>query len=85
MNENPDHLNIELLLDKRVRQANLDAGALSPEQVHEYLEALTDSEDKAEYVDLPEMESTEGAGLTRKPGDADDDAQEELLTDKLSD
>ncbi len=84
MNENPDHLNIDLLLDKRVRQANLDSGALTPEQVHEYLESLSDCEDKGEYVDLPEMESTEGAGLTRKAGEEDDDAQEELLTDKLS-
>ncbi len=76
--------NPEYVFDLRVRERNLHEEKITAEQVQEYLDALPDSEEVAEFVDLPAIEPAENVGdiATRKDGEAED-GQDELLTEEL--
>jgi len=62
---------MEKLLDLRVRERYLKEEALTPEQVKAHLDSLPDSEDNAEWIDLPALYPEEEAA-----SEVDDDENE---------
>lgn len=82
MSPKPTNDELDLLLDLRVRERNVTEGLLKQDDLQSHLDALPDSEEIADWVDLPSMEAS-GAALEKKGTPTDEDDQDELLSETV--